>query len=239
MSTRRSILFVLGLAWTVWLASCDGAVKYGSNVVKWKADDQVLVVNNGGVFKPDYVAIYPRTNSEGVENVIDGNEATFFLPAIQTYYDNAIAENFMPKVAYSIGEEFEFKYVLGGLCLPLGGEGYQVTKVVLTSANVDEALWGTCTTTVSTTGEDPTSMITNDEEGKNTITLDCGEGVMLNDTILTFFGFAVPVGSLERGFSVEVYNGDQRILEKSTSTPPGDNFIQRRIIRRMNNTLFL
>lgn len=239
MNTRRSILFVLGLAWTVWLASCDGAVKYGSNVVKWKDNDQVLVVNNGGVFKPDYVAIYPKTNSEGVENVINGFDVTFHLPATQAYSKDSYAEISMPKVAYSIGDELQFKYVLGGLCLPMVGDSIRVTKVVLTSADANEALWGTCITTVSTTGDDPTSTITNDEAGKNAIVLDCGEGVVLNDAIVTVFCLALPIGSLESGFTIDVYDGEKNIFEKSTTKAPGSGFIQRSVVRRMNDVLFL
>ena len=239
MSIYKITVLVLGLACAELLASCDGAVKYGSNVVKWKANDQVLMVNNGGVFKPDYVAIFPAVNAEGVANVIDGYEATFYLPSTQVYSENSYAEVSMPKVAYSMGEELQFKYVLGGLCLPMVGDSLRVTKVVLTSANADEALWGTCKTNVSTTGDDPTSTITNDELGRNAITLDCGDGVVLNDTIVTIFCLAVPIGSLESGFTIDVYDGDKNIFEKSTTKAPGSGFIQRSVVRRMNEVLCL
>ena len=236
MRTSKIVMMVLGLAWAGMLASCDRAVKYGSKVVEWPADDQVLVVNNGGVFKPDYVAIYPRTNPEGVANVVDGFEVTFYLPAIQAYSENSYAEKTMPKVAYSIGEEFQFKFVLGGLCFPFLGNGLRVTKVVLTSANIDEALWGVCTTIVSDTGKDPTSTVTNEEPGKNTLTLDCGEGVVLNDTIATYFGFAVPTGTLESGFTLEVYDGNIKTLERST-TDLGSGFIPRGTMRKMEGSI--
>lgn len=225
----------MGLACVVLLGSCHGAAKSGSNVVNWP-DEGVLMVNNGSAFKPDYVAIYPATNVEGVANSIDGYEATFYLPASQPFYMNTFTKSSMPKVAYSIGEELQFKYVLGGLCMLLEGKDVRVTKAVLTSANADEALWGTCTSIVSTTGEDPTSTITNDEVGKNKLTLDCGEGVMLNDTLAIGFCFAVPVGSLEDGFTVEVFDGDNKIFEKSTTQAPGSGFITRNNLRRMKGS---
>ncbi len=237
MRTSKIIMIVMGLAWVGVLASCDGAAKFGSNVIKLSDNDRVLVVNNGSVFKPDYVAIFPSVNVEGVANSINGMEATFHLPSWQAYAVDSCAELTMPKVAYSIGEELQFKHVLGGLCLPMVGDSVRVTRVVLTSANPDEALWGTCMTTVSATGEDPTSTIVNDEMGKNAVTLDCGEGVMLNGTTATDFYLAVPAGALENGFNLEVYDGDKKVYEKQTSNAPGSGFVPRGTIRKLEGRI--
>lgn len=236
MKRSKILIWVTGLAMIGLLASCHGKGNRGE-IIEWPADEHVLVVNNGSIFTPDYVAIYPAVNAEGVANNINGMEATFHLPSVQAYAKDSCAELTMPKVAYSIGEELKFKYVLGGLCLPMVGDSVRVTKVVLISANADEPLWGTCATTISDKGEDPMSTITNDEAGKNTITLDCGEGVMLNDTVATDFYLVVPTGALESGFALEVYDGDKMVYEKRTTTAPGSGFVPRGTIRKMEGRI--
>ena len=111
------------------------------------------------------------------------------------------------------------------------------TKIVLTSAT-NEALWGTCTTTVSTTGGAPSSIVTNDDAGKNSITLDCSAngGVTLSSEA-TYFCFIVPPGTLENGFEIQAFNGDDVVYEKSTTQSFGPGFISRSVICRVNTTL--
>lgn len=169
-------------------------------------------------FQPNYVAIYPAQNADGTANTISisDNTATFNLPETQTYKENSFAEKSQPMVAYSTTQNLQFKNVLGCICFPLVGDGITLTKIVLTSNTASDKLWGTCTTVISTTGEDPTSTITNDDEGKNTITLDCGS-VTLNSSTPTYFCIIVPPGTLASGFTVAMYNGSVKIDERSTN----------------------
>ena len=233
--------------------------------VQWTADDEILVANqngngdqlaytlNGGAdstegtftsedetsdfLESDFVAIYPATNAAGTANTISGTTATFNLPATQTYLENSFAEKSMPMVAYSSDQSLQFKNVLGGLCCPIvSSQGLRVTKVVVTSA-ASEALWGTCTTTISTNGDDPTSTVSNTETNKNVITLDCGDGIMLDPNTATDFYIMVPAGTLESGFKVEAYDGTVKIYEKSTATAPGAGFIPRSVVRKVNSNL--
>ena len=231
--------------------------------VHWTSGDQILVANQSGAgstltynlsggagstegtfkshdendafLQPDYVAIYPATNAAGTANsigIVEGDiKATFNLTATQNYQNNSFGDKAMPMVAYSTIQELSFKNVLGGICFPMVGNGVTVTKIVLTSA-ADEPLWGTCTTTISATG-DPTSTVSNTDANKKAITLDCGSGIVLDPTTATDFYIMVPAGTLETGFTVEAFYGDNKIFEKSTTSAPGANFIPRSVVRKM------
>ena len=234
--------------------------------VQWTAGDQILVANQGGTgntltynlkegidstegrftssneddefLQPDYVAIYPASNTEGVANDINGTTATFHLPATQNYLENSFAEKAMPMVAYSSEQSLQFKNVLGGICFPIVGGGKTVTKIVLTS-KTDEVLWGECTTTISSTSGEPTSTVSNEETTKNIITLDCGTGVALDADEPTDFYIMVPAGTLGSGFVVEAYDGEDKIWEESAdwTASPVANFIPRSVIRKVETNL--
>jgi len=219
--------------------------KVGSHVgVFWTKDDLIKVANGNGTtltyqltegedtkrgtfytglphqgfFQPNYVAIYPAKNAMDTDNTISGNSATFHLPATQTYKEKSFAEKSMPMVAYSTTQTLQFKNVLGCICLSLVGNNMTVTKIVLTSKNTSDKLWGTCTTNISTSGGDPSSEITNNDSNKHIITLDCGGSVSLHPVNPTYFCIIVPPGTLASGFTVEMYNGSTKLNEASTTT---------------------
>lgn len=237
----------------------------GNIAIHWTENDAILVANQSGdtltymlsegkdstegtfeseretdeFLEPNYAAIYPAKNAEGVKNNItvtsDGITATINLPATQEYLENSFAEKSMPMVSYSESQVFKFKNVLGGLCFPIKGEG-TVTKIELTT-DANEALWGVCTTAVSTSGGDPSSEMTYNDAAQKTITLDCGaEGIVLGSTPVDFY-IMVPAGTLESGFTVKAYNGTEVIYEKSTASAPGANFISRNQVRKVNGSL--
>ena len=182
-----------------------------------------------GFFQPNYVAIYPAENAAGVANSITGTTATFHLPATQTYMEKSFAEKSMPMVAYSTTQTLQFKNVLGCICLSLVGNNMTVTKVVLTSKNTNDKLWGTCTTTISASGGAPTSAMAG---GSNSITLECGSGVTLQSANPTYFCIIVPPGTMASGFTVEMYNGNTKLNEVSTTTNAN---IRRNVISKTGN----
>lgn len=166
-----------------------------------------------GFFQPNYVAIYPAKNAAGTANTISGTTATFNLPATQSYKENSFAEKCQPMVAYSTTQTLQFKNVLGCICFPLVGQNITLTSIVLTSNNSSDRLWGTCTTTISTSGGAPTSTMAG---GSNSITLDCGT-VTLDPVTPKYFCIIVPPGTLASGFTVAMYNGSDKINEISTN----------------------
>lgn len=226
--------------------------------VLWTKNDLIKVANNGGAtgcqtltyqltegedtkrgvfytgaphenfFQPNYVAIYPAKNAADEANTISGTTATFKLPATQTYKENSFAEKCQPMVAYSTTQTLQFKNVLGCICFPLVGQNIMLTKIVLTSKNSSDRLWGTCTTTISTSGA-PTN--TTMADGSNSITLNCGT-VTLDPVTPKYFCIIVPPGTLASGFTVAMYNGSAMINEISTNK---DARIRRSVISETSN----
>ena len=175
-------------------------------------------------YSGNYTSIYPATSTAGTDNAItSATTATFDLPAVQTYKANSFGVKAMPMMAYSTDENLEFKNVLGGVVFPLTYThnlencNYLVKRVVVTSNNADDVLWGTCTTTIS--GLDGaanlSSSVTNSATDKHIITLDCsadGGVALIKDTPIDFT-VMVPAGTLESGFTLTVfgdmiYNGE-------------------------------
>ena len=181
-----------------------------------------------GFFQPNYVAIYPAKNAAGTANTISGTTATFNLPATQSYKENSFAEKCQPMAAYSTTQTLQFKNVLGCICFPLVGQNITLTRIVLTSNNSSDKLWGTCTTTISTSGGAPTSTMSG---GSNSITLDCGT-VTLDPVTPKYFCIIVPPGTLASGFTVAMYNGSDKINEISTNK---DARIRRSVISETSN----
>lgn len=182
-------------------------------------------------FQPNYAAIYPAFNAEDVANGISGTTATFNVPQTQTYRANSFADKSMPMVAYSTDQTLAFKNVFGGLCIPMVGEGLTVTRVVLTSANASEHLYGVFTADCTSATPAPTHV----SGGGNSVTLDCSATpVTLDATTPTYFCFMVPPASLASGFAVTPYNGETAYEELSTTANPG---ITRSVIKKVSTSL--
>lgn len=208
-------------------------------------------------FSPNYTAIYPATSTAGTANTItSATTATFDLPAVQTYRANSFGTKAMPMMACSTDEDIEFKNVLGGVVFPLTYTHnlenctYLVKRVVVTSNNTADVLWGTCATTIS--GVDGTanlsSSVTNSATDKHIITLDCGDGVQLIKDTPVDFTVMVPAGTLESGFTLTVigdmiYNGEtfanEELYEQSVSWTSGthEGFIVRSRLSKVQTAL--
>lgn len=186
---------------------------------------------NETFFVPNYAAIYPASNNEGTANSISGTTATFNIPNTQTYKENSFAEMSMPMVAYSETQVLEFKNVFGGICIPMVGNGLTVTKIVLTSANENDHLYGVFTADCTSATPMPNYV----SGGYPFITLDCSATpVTLNATTPTYFCIMVPPASLSNGFTVEAYNGSTRIFNASTTANPN---ITRSMISKVSSSL--
>ena len=204
-----------------------------------------------------YTAIYPTASTAGTANTMSSaTDATFDLPAVQTYKANSFGVKAMPMMAHSTDENLEFKNVLGGVVFPLTYThnlencNYLVKRVVVTSNNPDDVLWGSCTTTISGLdgAADLNSTVANDAEDKHIITLDCGEGVQLIKNESIDFTVMVPAGTLESGFTLKVfgdmiYNGatfnNEVLYEQSVSWSDGEqpDFIVRSRLSKVKTAL--
>ena len=89
----------------------------------------------------------------------------------------------MAMVAVSEGNNITFKNVLGGIKLQF--KGTQKVKSITLQGKNNEKLSGSATVTAYTNDTKPA--ITMDSEAATSVTLNCGEGVQLNESISTEF----------------------------------------------------
>ncbi len=205
-----------------WEESDMISVRNSTGPTKGSVPDEGATTSNGtfmsdevgdNFFTPNYTAIYPTVSTAGTANAITSSTtATFDLPAEQSYKENSFGVKAMPMMAHSTDEDLEFKNVLGGVVFPLTYTHdlenctYLVKRVVVTSNNTADVLWGTCTTTISGVDDaaNLSSSVTNSATDKHIITLDCGEGVRLIKNESIDFTIMVPAGTLESGFTLTV-----------------------------------
>lgn len=202
--------------------------------IKWMAGDLILVQNSasrvqqapfevvdglqtmngtfytGSTFdrSPAYDAAYPYSMA-----TLSGTTATFTLPQQQQMtVTGTFGNGAMPMVAHSTNNVLNFYNVCGGVCFPLQGAGKHVTKIVLTSKNTDDKLWGTftaSTTAVPVSGNVTSGpMPTHVSDGSNSVELICNgsTGITLTAEPQDFY-IMVPPQTMKSGFTVTVYDG--------------------------------
>lgn len=143
-----------------------------------------------------YTAVYPAS-------IMVGSQPN--LPATQTYAEGKFNA---PMCAMSSTESLEFKNFCGVLCFALKGTG----KVKSIAVTANEQICGPFdfadATSISFSGEN---------EGK-TVTLDCGEGVQLNETTATnFYVYMPPFDSYTAGMKITVTNTEGKTFTKTTT----------------------
>ena len=234
--------------------------------IKWMEEDLILVQNSaspvqqapfqvvegvqtmngtfytGSAFDrtPDYNAAYPYDKV-----TMSGNTATFTLPQQQQMTQTGTFGNgAMPMVAHSSNNVLNFYNVCGGVCFPLQGAGKHVTKIVLTSKNSSDKLWGTFTANCTavpvagnvTSGPMPTYV----SGGSNSVELICNgsTGITLTAEPQDFY-IMVPPQTMTTGFTVTAYDGSTVIynqdIEWDASTHA--NFITRSVVSKVNTAI--
>lgn len=234
--------------------------------VKWMEDDRILVCNSAdqqadfkvmdgietinGTFyttatfdeAPDYNAAYPYDKV-----TLSGTTATFVLPQQQTITRTGTFGNgAMPMVAHSSDETLNFYNVCGGICFPMQGAGIHVSKLVLTSKDASDKLWGTFTvdcTAVPVSGNvtsGPMPTFKTGSEGSNVIELVCNgdEGITLTAEAQDFY-IMVPPQTMKSGFTLEIFDGTNRIYNRSIEWDAAihANFITRSVVSKVQTPL--
>ena len=236
--------------------------------VKWMEEDLILVQNSaspvqqapfqvtdgigtmngtfytGSTFDrtPDYNAAYPYDKV-----TMSGNTATFTLPQQQQMTQTGTFGNgAMPMVAHSTNNVLPFYNVCGGVCFPLQGAGKHVTKIVLTSKNTSDKLWGTFTADCTavpvagnvTSGPMPTFVTGSD--GSNSVELVCNgtTGIDLTAEAQDFY-IMVPPQTMTSGFTVTAYDGTNVIYNQDIEwdATAHANFIKRSVVSRVQTAI--
>ena len=164
------------------------------------------------------IAIYPyseslsctKANIKGADSqtqveayLIDG----VILPLEQIYSSYSFGENSFPMVAVteSISDhKLKFKNVMGGIKLQLKGT-QKVTSIGLEGEN-NEKLSGLASITAYL--NDLVPVITMKSESYSSVTLNCGNGIQLNENKATEFIITIPPMLFSKGFTVSVTDSE-------------------------------
>ena len=149
------------------------------------------------------VAYYPY--SESIECVKSGDNYALdvVLPTEQNYAANSFGNGSFPMVAVSEDNNITFKNVCGGIKLQL--KGTQKVKSITLQGKNNEKLSGPAIVTAYTNSETkPAITMTGTDADSKSVTLNCGEGVQLNESTATEFIIALPPVLFSNGFMVTV-----------------------------------
>ena len=200
--------------YSVWSAGDEVSVFYHSySNLKYKFDGNSgdsagtlsLVAGEQGeatLDKSYMLYPYSENNSLGEDGMLYTS-----LPAEQSYKANSYGVGGNIVVAESEYDQFSLKNVCGWIRIQLTGDGEVVQSITL-SSNKDEALAGDVAVNSSDAGYTLMS------SGGSSITLDCGEGVTLSESVTEFYIGILPQ-RLEGGITVDIVT-DQDSVRKST-----------------------
>ena len=157
----------------------------------------------------DGLAIIPKTTTEYHVTGIT-------IPSVQTYEENTFANGSFPMAAITDGlvdHTLSFKNLCGALKLQL--KGTAKVKTIELKGNDNEPLGGDATATIYPDGSAP--IIAMSSGASTSVTLDCGDGVQLNETTATDFLIAIPPTAFVKGFTVTVTDVYGAMTKLSTS----------------------
>lgn len=159
------------------------------------------------------VVYYPY--SENIECLKSGANYALEvnLPAEQTYVPDSFANGSMAMVAVSESNNITFKNVLGGIKLQLKGT-QKVASIKIEGKN-NEKLSGSATVTAYTDENKPA--ITMASGASTSVTLNCGEGVQLNESEATEFIISLPPVLFSKGLTVTVTDAEGKTYTVETN----------------------
>lgn len=163
-----------------------------------------------------YYAIYPY--SESIYQ--DGTKFYFSQASLQHYKKNSFSSNAMPMAAKATnGQELYFYALAGALSVNITGSE-TVKSVSFTGYNeYGEAIpvSGNCYVEMNSS-EYPTIEFSSEQHSLYSVSLDCGDGVKLDENTPTSFYIVLPVGTYH-SFNVTVSTTDGKAMIKKGTNP--------------------
>ncbi|MBQ1254053.1 MAG: leucine-rich repeat domain-containing protein [Alistipes sp.] len=156
------------------------------------------------------VAFYPYADNLTLQS--GENESAvlkFVVPATQLFVkSDSYCETSNPMVAVEMTGDYAFKNLFGFLKVTLTGS--ETIKKIVLKGNNGEILAGDCEANIA----DYSVAVGNN--GSTKLTIDCGEGVELNEEGISFI-FALPPTIFEQGFTIEATDTEYRCFTISTT----------------------
>lgn len=159
---------------------------------------------NAGTELEHIIAYYPYSSSVSAAKSGSNYTLDVILPTEQTYVAGSFGNGAMPMVAVSETNNITFKNICGGMKLQL--KGTQKVASIKVEGKNGELLSGAATVTAYTDETKPA--ITMASDASTSVTLNCGDGVQLNESTATEFILAMPPVLFSKGFTVTVTDID-------------------------------
>ena len=162
------------------------------------------------------VPVYGAPVDEGEDGVVGYKITDVVFPAVQSYVPNSFAEESYMMVSVTSGKSdhtLKFKNVCGVLKLQL--KGTAKVRTIELMGNADEPLSGSAIVTAYSDGTVPTVQMLS--TASKTVTLDCGEGVQLNEETPAVFMIALPPTAFATGFTATLTACDGSTAQLSTA----------------------
>ena len=159
---------------------------------------------NAGTELEHVIAYYPYSSSVSAAKSGSNYTLDVILPTEQTYVAGSFGNGAMPMVAVSETNNITFRNVCGGMKLQL--KGTQKVASIKVEGKNGELLSGAATVTAYTDETKPA--ITMASGASTSVTLNCGDGVQLNESTATEFILAMPPVLFSKGFTVTVTDID-------------------------------
>ena len=156
------------------------------------------------------VAFYPYADNLTLQS--GENESAvlkFVVPATQLFVESdSYCETSNPMVAVEMAGDYAFKNLFGFLKVTLTGS--ETIKKIVLKGNNGEILAGDCEANIADYS------VVMDDNGSTELTIDCGEGVELNEEGISFI-FALPPMTFKQGFTIEAIDSESRCFTISTT----------------------
>lgn len=146
------------------------------------------------------VAYYPYASAITCEKSGTDYVLNVTLPSEQTYMPGSFGSGSFPMTAVSETNDITFRNICGGMKLQL--KGTQKLASVKIEGKNSEKLSGAAVITAYTDGTKPSIRMASDASAS--VTLDCGEGVQLNENTATEFIISIPPVVFSKGFTATV-----------------------------------
>ena len=154
-------------------------------------------------------------NEVSGEKVLSYKIERISIPSVQKYQKNSFPDDSFIMVAITKNDtdyNFKFKNASGALKLQL--KGNLAVKSITLQGKSGELLSGDGTVIVS---PNDTPKIVMSDSASEIVTLDCGEGVQLNEKEATLFMFGLPPTQFKNGFVITITDTFGKIQKISTS----------------------
>lgn len=212
----------LGLRYQIQDSYVGKNFGYFSKVTSGSTSDEY----GAGMSIIHHVAYYPYSSDVYLEKSGSDYKLQVSLPSDQAYAPESFGKGAFPMAAVSEDTDLTFRNVCGGIMLQLTGT-CKVASIQV-EGNKNEKLAGDAVVTVYSDNAAPSIAMAAD--AMTSVTLDCGDGVQLNEATATEFIISLPPTTFTGGFTITVTDTDGGTQTIETSK---ENVVKRTSLLKM------